>query len=241
MSAADLNKKPAEVAAMFDQVSRRYDLTNAVLSGGNAALWRIATAKAVRPRPGERVLDLAAGTGTSSEILARSGARVVAADFSKGMLEIGRNRHQGDGRIDFVFADAMALPFGDDEFDAVTISFGLRNIVDPHRALNELFRVTKPGGRIVICEFSKPPSRAFRAAYFAYLRHGLPVLSKLASSNAPAYGYLTGSIEAWPDQTTLAGWLREAGYRQVRYRNLTGGVVALHRGVKAASGTWVSE
>jgi demethylmenaquinone methyltransferase / 2-methoxy-6-polyprenyl-1,4-benzoquinol methylase len=241
VSAADLNKKPAEVAAMFDQVSSRYDLTNAVLSGGNAALWRIATAKAVRSRPGERILDLAAGTGTSSEILARSGARVVAADFSKGMLEIGRAKHQANGRIEFVFADGMALPFGDDEFDAVTISFGLRNIVDPHRALSELFRVTKPGGRIVVCEFSKPPSRVFRTAYFAYLRHGLPLVSKLASSNAPAYDYLNRSIEAWPDQTTLAAWLRAAGFRQVRYRNLTGGIVALHRGVKPATGTWVSE
>jgi len=241
VSSADLTKKPADVAAMFDRVSRRYDRTNAVLSGGNAALWRIATVRAVAPRPGERILDLAAGTGTSSEALARSGARVVAADFSKGMLAVGRARHQGEQRVEFVFADALALPFGDDEFDAVTISFGLRNVADPQHALAEMFRVTKPGGRIVVCEFSKPPLRPLRAAYFAYLRHAMPAVTRLASSNPAAYGYLNESIRAWADQTTLAAWLREAGYKQVRYRNLSGGIVALHRGVKPAAGVWASE
>lgn len=226
---------------MFDEVSRRYDLTNAVLSGGNAALWRLATVRAVRPRPGERILDLAAGTGTSSESLARDGARVVAADFSRGMLAVGRARHQNNARVEFVFADAMALPFGDDEFDATTISFGLRNIADPHRALAELFRVTKPGGRVVVCEFSRPPLAPLRAAYFAYLRYAMPAVSKVASSNASAYDYLNDSILAWPDQTTLASWIRDAGFKQVRYRNLTAGVVALHRGVKPAAGAWVSE
>jgi demethylmenaquinone methyltransferase/2-methoxy-6-polyprenyl-1,4-benzoquinol methylase len=241
VSSADLTKKPADVAAMFDRVSRRYDRTNAVLSGGNAALWRIATVRAVAPRPGERILDLAAGTGTSSEALARSGARVVAADFSKGMLAVGRARHQDESRVEFVFADALALPFGDDEFDAVTISFGLRNVADPHRALAELYRVAKPGARIVICEFSKPPLAPLRAAYFAYLEHAMPTISKIASSNAPAYDYLGDSIKAWADQTTLAAWMREAGFKQVRYRNLTGGIVALHRGVKPAAGVWASE
>ena len=241
MSSADLTKKPADVAAMFDRVSRRYDRTNAMLSGGNAALWRVATVKAVGPRPGERILDLAAGTGTSSEALARSGARVVAADFSKGMLAVGRARLKDESRVEFVFADALALPFGDEEFDAVTISFGLRNVADPHRALAEMYRVAKPGARIVICEFSKPPIAPVRAAYFAYLDRVMPVVSRLASSNAPAYGYLGDSIKAWADQTTLAAWMREAGFRQVRYRNLTGGIVALHRGVKPAAGVWASE
>ena len=135
MSKADLDKQPDEVSGMFDGVAKHYDRTNAVLSAGNAYLWRIATVRAVDPQPGERILDLAAGTGTSSEALARTGARVVAADFSKGMLAVGRARHADDQRIEFVFADAQALPFGDDEFDAVTISFGLRNVADPHRAL----------------------------------------------------------------------------------------------------------
>jgi demethylmenaquinone methyltransferase / 2-methoxy-6-polyprenyl-1,4-benzoquinol methylase len=241
VSAADLSKTPADVAAMFDQASRRYDLMNTLLSGGNAQLWRAATVKAVAPRAGERILDLAAGTGTSSEALARTGARVVAADFSKGMLAVGRQRHAEDQRIEFVFADAQALPFGDDEFDGVTISFGLRNVADPHRALAEMFRVTKPGGRIVVCEFSKPTVAPFRAAYFAYLDHVMPTVSRIASSNAPAYGYLGDSIKEWADQTTLASWLREAGYRQVRYRNLTGGIVALHRGIKPSAGVWANE
>ena len=226
---------------MFDRVSRRYDLTNAVLSGGNAALWRAATVRAVAPKPGERILDLAAGTGTSSEALARSGARVVAADFSKGMLAVGRARHHGNPRVEFVFADALALPFGDEEFDAVTISFGLRNVVDPHRALEELFRVTKPNGRIVICEFSKPSIPPLRAAYFTYLRRGVPLLSKVASSNAPAYDYLGDSILEWADQPTLAAWIRRAGYKHVKYRNLTAGIVALHRGIKPLPGVWASE
>lgn len=241
MSAADLEKTPADVAAMFDQASRRYDLMNTLLSGGNAQLWRAATVKAVAPRAGERVLDLAAGTGTSSESLARSGARVIAADFSKGMLAVGRAKHADDQRIEFVFADAQALPFADDEFDAVTISFGLRNVSDPQRALAEMFRVSKQGARIVICEFSRPPVAPFRAAYFAYLQHVMPTVSRIASSNAPAYGYLGDSIKAWADQTTLAAWMRAAGFRQVRYRNLTGGIVALHRGVKPSAGVWASE
>ena len=241
MSAADLTKTPADVAAMFDAASRRYDVMNTLLSGGNAQLWRTATVRAVAPRAGERILDLAAGTGTSSEALARAGARVVAADFSKGMLAVGRARHADESRVEFVFADALALPFGDDEFDAVTISFGLRNIADPHRALAELFRVAKPGARIVVCEFSKPPLAPLRAAYFAYLDRVMPTVSRVASSNAPAYGYLGESIKAWADQLTLAGWMREAGFRQVRYRNLTAGIVALHRGVKPSAGVWASE
>ena len=157
MSKADLSKQPAQVAAMFDQVSTRYDRTNAVLSVGNAALWRVATTRAVAPRAGETILDVAAGTGTSSASLARNGASVVAADFSEGMIEVGRQRQAGNPFVRFVQADAMALPFDDDAFDAVTISFGLRNIVDPKKALAEFYRVVKPGGRVVICEFSQPP------------------------------------------------------------------------------------
>lgn len=232
MSKADLSKQPAQVAAMFDQVSTRYDRTNAVLSAGNAALWRVATTRAVGPRAGETILDVAAGTGTSSASLARNGASVVAADFSEGMIEVGRRRQADNPFIRFVQADATALPFEDDTFDAVTISFGLRNIVDPKKALAEFYRVVRPGGRVVVCEFSQPPLAPIRAGYAAYLKYGMPVLARVASSNPAAYEYLMESIQAWPDQRALAGWLREAGFERVAYRNLTAGIVALHRGYK---------
>ncbi|MCU1438212.1 MAG: menaquinone biosynthesis methyltransferase [Naasia sp.] len=233
MNQADLTKRGADVAAMFDQVSARYDRTNTVLSVGNDILWRAATTAAVAPRRGERILDLAAGTGTSSAALARSGADVVAADFSPGMLEVGRRRHAGNPRLTFVQADAQDLPFDDGEFHATTMSFGLRNVQDPRRALRELHRVTKPGGRVVICEFSTPPLAPIRAGYRLYLRRVLPLISKVTSSHAPAYTYLGDSILDWPDQGTLADWVRDAGFQDVRYRNLTAGIVALHRGAKA--------
>ena len=216
---------------MFDQVAAGYDRTNTVLSVGNATLWRVATTRAVAPRPGEKILDLAAGTGTSSASLAKSGAHVVAADFSPGMIEVGERQQAHVPNIEFLVADGMALPFDDDSFDAVTISFGLRNIVDPQKALSELYRVTKPGGRIVICEFSKPV-KPIRAAYYWYLKNIMPTLAKVVSSNVPAYDYLFESIESWPDQKTLAGWLRTAGFRAVRYRDLSAGIVALHKGTK---------
>jgi demethylmenaquinone methyltransferase/2-methoxy-6-polyprenyl-1,4-benzoquinol methylase len=229
---ADLRKQPAEVASMFDEVSTHYDRMNTVLSVGNDHLWRIATTRAIDPRPGELVLDVAAGTGTSSAAIAAEGAHVVAADFSAGMIEVGRARQAGNPRVEFVQADATQLPFGDDEFDAVTISFGLRNIVEPKKALAEFLRVTKPGGRLVVCEFSAPPQRLLRSAYYTYLKYGMPLVARLASSNAPAYEYLMDSIRAWPRQRELAAWLREAGYERVAYRNLTAGIVALHRGYK---------
>jgi demethylmenaquinone methyltransferase/2-methoxy-6-polyprenyl-1,4-benzoquinol methylase len=233
---ADLTKNPSAVQAMFDQVSTNYDRTNSLLSAGNDAFWRRATVRAVSPRAGDRVLDLAAGTGTSSAALALSGAYVVAADFSPGMIEVGRRQQAGNANIEFMVADGMALPFSDNEFDAVTISFGLRNIVDPHIALTELYRVTKPGGRIVICEFSTPPFSFVRSAYFFYLNRFMPFMVRFASSNAEAYDYLGDSIKAWPNQQTLATWMRTAGFTQVAHRNLTLGIVALHRGVKPLVG-----
>ncbi|MBN9630952.1 MAG: demethylmenaquinone methyltransferase [Actinobacteria bacterium] len=235
MSKADLSKQPAQVAAMFDEVSTHYDRTNTVLSMGNATLWRVATTRAVAPRAGDTILDVAAGTGTSSASLARNGASVVAADFSQGMIEVGRQRQAANPFISFVQADATALPFDDDTFDAVTISFGLRNIVDPRAALAEFYRVTKPGGRVVVCEFSRPPLAPVRAGYAAYLRYGMPVLARVASSNPAAYEYLMESIEAWPSQPALAAWMREAGFERVAWRNLTAGIVALHRGWKPLS------
>jgi len=224
-----MDKQPDEVSGMFDGVARHYDRTNAIMSGGNDWLWRIATVRAVDPQPGARILDVAAGTGTSSAALARSGATVVALDFSAGMIAEGRRRHP---KIEFVEADAEKLPFGDDEFDAVTISFGLRNVEHPKTALSEMYRVLKPGGRLVICEFSKPPRALFRTGYAAYMRFVMPAVAALASSNKDAYGYLRESIEQWPDQGTLTQWVRGVGFTRVAYRNLTAGVVALHRGHK---------
>jgi demethylmenaquinone methyltransferase/2-methoxy-6-polyprenyl-1,4-benzoquinol methylase len=214
---------------MFDDVAKHYDRTNAVLSAGNAYLWRVATVRAVAPQAGERILDLAAGTGTSSVALSHSGAKVVAVDFSSGMIAEGRRKHKN---IEFIEADIQKLPFGDDEFDAVTISFGLRNVTDPKQALAEMYRVLKPGGRLVICEFSKPPRAILRFGYQAYLRYVLPAVSVAVSSNPAAYGYLADSIRDWPDQGQLTQWIRGAGFIRVAYRNLTSGVVALHRGRK---------
>ncbi len=231
---ADLHKDPAKVSGMFDQVAKRYDLTNDVLSLGNDRFWRVATTRAVAPRAGQRILDLAAGTGASSVALARSGAEVVAADFSPGMIAEGRKRHSGIPNLTFELADATDLPFADDEFDTVTMSFGLRNVNEPKKALAELLRVTKPGGRIVVCEFSHPPSPAFNGLYRFYNDRVLPIVARAMSSNADAYDYLNESIRDWPDQRTLSAWLREAGWTDVAYRNLSFGIVALHRATKPA-------
>jgi len=229
-----MNKRPDEVSGMFDDVAKAYDRTNTVLSAGNAVLWRAAMVRAVAPVPGERILDVAAGTGTSSAALQRSGATVVAVDFSPGMVAEGRRKHK---KIEFIEADAEKLPFGDNEFDAVSISFGLRNIADPKAALGEMYRVLKPGGRLVVCEFSKPPVAIFRAGYHAYLKYVMPVVVDRVSSNPAAYTYLAQSIREWPDQGQLSQWLRAAGFIRVAYRNLTGGVVALHRGRKPVDAT----
>ncbi|WP_239683897.1 class I SAM-dependent methyltransferase [Leucobacter musarum] len=224
-------KHAADVSAMFDEVSPRYDLINDVLTVGNDRLWRIATTRAIAPRKGMRVLDLAAGTGTSSAAIAAHGAHVVAADFSEGMLAEGRKRHAGNELIEFQWADATQLPFDDDSFDAATISYGLRNVNDPKAALAEMRRVVKPGGRVVIAEFSTPPSALVRGPYAFYGRHVLPrVAGAINRDAAAAYSYLNESIEAWPDQAELAAWMREAGLERVAYRNLTFGIVALHRG-----------
>lgn len=218
------------VSTMFDEVSPRYDLANDLLSLGSSRLWRISLTRAVGARKGMRVLDVAAGTGTSSAAIAAHGAQVVAADFSEGMLAVGRERQADNPLIEFVYADATRLPFADDEFDAVTISFGLRNVNKPEQALAEMFRVTKPGGRIVICEFSHPPLRLIREPYFFYTKHVMPRIARLISGTGDAYEYLNDSIVEWPNQQTLAAWMRAAGFEQVVYRNLSAGIVALHRG-----------
>jgi demethylmenaquinone methyltransferase/2-methoxy-6-polyprenyl-1,4-benzoquinol methylase len=226
VTTADLKKNPEEVSGMFDQVAKGYDRTNALLSGGNSVLWRIATVTALKIQPGERILDVAAGTGTSSKAIARAGADVVALDFSPGMVAEGRKRNPD---IEFVEGDAQALPFPAASFDAVTISFGLRNVSNPQVALGEMYRVLKPGGRIVICEFSHPPAPLVRAGYESYLKYVMPAITALSSTHKDAYRYLMESIEDWPEQSVLSQWLRAAGFTRVAYRNLSGGIVALHR------------
>jgi demethylmenaquinone methyltransferase/2-methoxy-6-polyprenyl-1,4-benzoquinol methylase len=227
MTRAGLDKDPRAVARMFDGVARRYDLTNTLISAGRDRRWRHLTRKALDPQPGERVLDVAAGTGVSTAELSRSGARCVAADFSLGMLRAGRHR-----AVPKIAADALRLPFADGSFDAVTISFGLRNIVDPDRALREMARVTRLGGRIVVCEFSTPTHRLFRMLYQRYLMRALPAVASRVSSNPDAYRYLAESITEWPDQRALAERIADAGWSDVEWRNLTGGIVALHHAVK---------
>jgi len=229
---ADLGKDPSRVSGMFDEVAAGYDRTNTVLSLGQDKLWRIVTTRAVAPKAGQRILDLAAGTGASSVSLARSGAEVVAGDFSPGMIAEGRRRHGDVANLSFVEADATALPFDDNAFDAVTISFGLRNVNDPKKALGEMLRVTAPGGRLVICEFSHPQNAAFAGLYGFYNNRVLPIVAKTVSSNADAYDYLNESIRDWPDQVTLSSWIRGAGWTDVAHRNLTFGIVALHRATK---------
>ncbi|MFF0453742.1 demethylmenaquinone methyltransferase [Nocardia africana] len=224
---ASLDKQPHEVASMFDGVAKRYDLTNTVLTGGQDRYWRWATRRALDLRPGERVLDLAAGTGVSTAEFAKSGAWCLALDFSKGMLEAGRFRG-----VPMVNGDATALPFADDSFDAVAISYGLRNVSEPDAALREMLRVTKPGGRLVVAEFSTPVFGPFRTIYMEYLMKVLPKVAEAVSSNPDAYVYLAESIRAWPNQRQLAMRIADAGWSSVKWRNLTGGIVALHRGYK---------
>lgn len=226
MTKADLNKSPSAVSAMFDEVAKNYDRTNDLLSFYQSRLWRRAVRKAVDPRPGKRILDVAAGTGTSSKALLVPGGEVVAADFSKGMIEQGKKQHP---EISFVLADAMKLPFQAAEFDVVTISFGLRNVEKYETALSEFHRVLKPGGKLVVCEFSKVRG-PIGLLYKFYLRLILPIFAKAFSSNPEAYTYLSESIEAWPDQKELEQNVRAAGFKNVSYKNLSLGVVALHTG-----------
>ena len=213
---------------MFDEVAHAYDKTNDLLSFGQSHYWRFRLKRAVRPAAGQRILDIAAGTGTSSMALMVPGVKIVAADFSKGMLAEGQKRYP---ELEFVFADAMKLPFGDDEFDVVTMSFGLRNVSDRNVALKEFFRVLKPGGRLVICEFSHV-SGPLGVLYRIYLKHLLPKVSKLMSKNPAAYDYLSESIMAWPKQFELKTDLEKAGFSRAHWKNLTFGVVALHEGTK---------
>ncbi|MGU3437803.1 demethylmenaquinone methyltransferase [Actinomycetes bacterium M1A6_2h] len=224
-----MDKQPHDVASMFDGVAKRYDITNTVLSFGQDRGWRKATREALNLTAGETVLDLAAGTGVSTEELAHSGAWCVATDFSKGMLKAGVDRE-----VPMVAGDAMHLPYGDNVFDAATISFGLRNVSDFDAGLREILRVTRPGGRLVVCEFSTPVVAPLRTVYMEYLMKALPTVARAVSSNPDAYVYLAESIRAWPTQKELAQRIADAGWQNVQWRNLTAGIVALHSAVKAS-------
>jgi demethylmenaquinone methyltransferase / 2-methoxy-6-polyprenyl-1,4-benzoquinol methylase len=225
MARAQLDKRPSDVSAMFDGLADRYDLLNDLLSAGQVRRWRRAVARAVGADAGEVVLDLAAGTGSSATAVTGAGARCVACDFSLGMLQVGVRRPTTG--VSFVAGDALRLPFRDACFDAVTISFGLRNLADPGAGLAELLRVTRPGGRLVICEFGHLRGRRRDALYMRYLAGALPLVARVCGDPG-AYRYLAESIRAWPEQPELARWISDAGWSAVRFQNLALGVVAVH-------------
>jgi demethylmenaquinone methyltransferase/2-methoxy-6-polyprenyl-1,4-benzoquinol methylase len=229
VSRADQEKKPNEIAEMFDGVAEKYDRTNTVLSFGQDRSWRRSTRAALQLKDGEKVLDLGAGTGVSTQELARSGAYAVGVDISLGMLRVGRRTRPG---VPLVAGDALALPFADETFDAVTASFVIRNVANTPAALRELARVTKPGGRMVICEFSHPTNKAFRTVYLQYLMRSIPAVARQVASNPDAYVYLAESIRSWPDQVQFAAIIGENSWTKVGWRNLSGGIVALHRATK---------
>ena len=224
-----MGKNPEEVSAMFDGVAKRYDILNDLLSLGRTKAWRRAATAIIAPKPGMKILDIAAGTGSSSKPLADAGAEVIPLDFSEGMLAAGRKRHPN---LPFTHGDALNLPFPDEVFDVTTISFGLRNTSDTSAALREALRVTKTGGRIVVVEFSQPTNFLFRTIYLNYLMRALPTIARKTSSNPDAYVYLAESIRAWPNQKNLAAILTQAGWERVGWQNLTLGIVAVHIGHK---------
>jgi demethylmenaquinone methyltransferase / 2-methoxy-6-polyprenyl-1,4-benzoquinol methylase len=229
MVRANLNKDPDDVSKMFDDVAHRYDFLNDLLSLGRTKAWRRVVTAIISPKAGMKILDIAAGTGSSSKPLVDKGADVIALDFSEGMLAAGRKRHKN---IKFQQGDALKLPFDENTFDVTTISFGLRNTSDTTAALKEALRVTKKSGRIVVCEFSHPTNKAFRFIYLKYLMRALPVIAKKISKNPAAYIYLAESIQAWPNQSSLAQVMRQAGWETVSWQDLTFGIVAVHIGYK---------
>jgi demethylmenaquinone methyltransferase/2-methoxy-6-polyprenyl-1,4-benzoquinol methylase len=214
---------------MFDDVAHRYDFLNDLLSLGRTKAWRRVVTSIIGPKPGMKILDIAAGTGSSSRPLVDKGAEVTALDFSHGMIKQGRKQNKN---INFVQGDALKLPFEDNSFDVTTISFGLRNTSNTEKALKEALRVTKDGGRIVVAEFSHPVNPVFKKIYLNYLMKALPVIVKKISKNPDAYIYLAESIRAWPDQAELASIMRDSGFKSVAWQDLTFGIVAVHIGYK---------
>jgi len=232
------SQKADKVAEVFHSVAAKYDLMNDVLSGGLHRLWKRFTIELSSVRPGNRVLDIAGGTGDLtrkfSSIVGPTG-EVVLADINDSMLKVGRDRLLDKGvagNVQFVQADAEKLPFPDNHFDVVTIAFGLRNVTHKDEALRSMLRVLKPGGRLLVLEFSKPKSELLSKVYDQYSFKFLPLMGKLVANDAESYRYLAESIRMHPDQETLKGMMATAGLVQCRYYNMTGGIVALHVGIK---------
>ena len=234
----DREAKAGLVGGVFDSVAPSYDVMNDLMSLGIHRVWKRFTVEQTGARPGQRVLDIAGGTGDLAAKLARRvgpGGHVLLADINASMLRTGRERLVDAGvvgNVDYAQSDAEVLPFADDTFDCVTIAFGLRNVTDKARALASMHRVLKPGGRLLVLEFSKPVLPLLSRAYDAYSFTALPLLGKLVADDAESYRYLAESIRVHPDQETLSGMLREAGLERVEYHNLSGGIVALHKGFK---------
>ncbi len=235
----DKDAKAGMVADVFHSVASRYDLMNDLMSAGIHRVWKRFTIELSGVRKGNSVLDIAGGTGDLaakfSRIVGPEG-RVVLADINQSMLEVGRDKlldtgHQGN--IEFVQADAQFLPFPDDSFDCITIAFGLRNVTEKETALRSMLRVLKPGGRLLVLEFSKPQSELLSKAYDTYSFRILPLMGKLVANDAESYQYLAESIRVHPDQDTLKEMMQDAGFNRVEFHNMTGGIVALHRGIKA--------
>lgn len=231
MTRAGLDRRPADIAAMFDALAGRYDVMNTLMTFGQERRWRAVVRRELAAAAGERVLDLATGTGVSADGYAAAGADVVACDFSFAMMRAGRARRPA---VRFVAGDALALPFADCAFDAATVCFGLRNVADVDAALGELLRVTRTGGRLLVLETSAPAAAPLRAVHAAYLRHGMPALARLVARNPAAYRYLAESSLSWPAPGELAGRLAAAGWVDVGWRALSLGAVALHRGRRPA-------
>ncbi len=234
----DTDEKAGLVAGVFDSVAARYDLMNDLMSGGVHRLWKRFTIELSAVRKGHAVLDIAGGTGDLAvqfaDLVGPEG-RVVLADINESMLRVGRDKLIDTGRlgpIEFVQADAQHLPFPDDSFDCISIAFGLRNVTDKDLALRSMLRVLKPGGRLLVLEFSKPRSPLLSRLYDAYSFNVLPGIGRIVANDGESYRYLAESIRMHPDQDTLREMLEDAGFIQCEYYDLTGGIVALHRGIK---------
>lgn len=234
----ETEQKAGLVANVFHSVASRYDLMNDLMSGGVHRLWKRFTIEVSGVRRGQRVLDIAGGTGDLaakfSKLVGPEG-EVVLADINESMLNVGRDRLTDRGvcgNIEYVQADAQFLPFPDNHFDVITIAFGLRNVTDKDMALRSMLRVLKPGGRLLVLEFSKPTSELFGKVYDTYSFQVIPRVGKLVTGDADSYQYLAESIRMHPDQETLKQMMADAGFVNCEYFNMTGGVVALHKGIK---------